>query len=356
MLQKISKYRAPIMGFSILWIMLFHSHFSFPAEIPLSDLANRIKNDGYGGVDILMFLSGFGLYLSLSHNPKVLPFFKRRLKRVLPTYIPALLLWQILFTRVSYDFFSVFLYNLTGISYWTGFAPLFVWFMPALVSFYLAAPVFFRILRMSVGGGHLHSICLLTFTLLMNLLFLGSYSLVAITRFTVFAMGMVAGDWYLKKRPIHIGLECFFHIAGIASFCLLQWMDDTPFPFPFNERYSYAHYPFIFIAPGMIFALCRIFSLLDSCVPGKTVIRFFEICGKCSLEIFLIHYYLLGRGVIVRFVSGGWYRWILVYLAIILASYLYYKLSQKAVDAITPYGKHLLKTLGLQYSAEKPAE
>lgn len=153
MLQKISKYRAPIMGFSILWIMLFHSHFSFPAEIPLSDLVNRIKNDGYGGVDILMFLSGFGLYLSLSHNPKVLPFFKRRLKRVLPTYIPALLLWQILFTRVSYDFFSVFLYNLTGISYWTGFVPLFVWFMPALVSFYLAAPVFFRILRMSVGGG-----------------------------------------------------------------------------------------------------------------------------------------------------------------------------------------------------------
>lgn len=200
------------------------------------------------------------------------------------------------------------------------------------------------------------SICLLAFTLLMNLLFLGSYSLVAITRFTVFAMGMIAGDWYLKKRQIHIGLECFFHIAGIASFCLLQWMDDTPFPFPFNARYAYAHYPFIFIAPGMIFAMCRIFSLLDSCVPGKAVIRFFEICGKCSLEIFLIHYYLLGRSMIARFVSEGWYRWLLVYLAIIIASYVYYQLSQKMVEALAPYGKRLLKTLGLQHSTEKQAE
>ena len=61
----------------------------------------------------------------------------------------------------------------------------------------------------------MHSICLLTFTLLMNLLFLGSYSLVAITRFTVFAMGMVAGDWYLTD-PYWTGM--LFPYCGYCKF------------------------------------------------------------------------------------------------------------------------------------------
>ena len=57
----LSKHRSAIMGFAILWIMLFHLHVSVdftPFMI--------IKRLGYGGVDIFLFLSGFGLYYSCS--------------------------------------------------------------------------------------------------------------------------------------------------------------------------------------------------------------------------------------------------------------------------------------------------
>ena len=59
----LSKHRSAIMGFAIIWIMIAHLKVSFDF-IPLQ----AIKKIGYGGVDIFLFLSGFGLYFSCSKD------------------------------------------------------------------------------------------------------------------------------------------------------------------------------------------------------------------------------------------------------------------------------------------------
>ena len=84
-IETVSKYRNQIMGLAILWIILFHTGMSLP--FPLSQL----KQQGFGGTDIFIFLSGFGLYYSLKKDNNPIEFYKRRLTRVLPAYIPFVL-------------------------------------------------------------------------------------------------------------------------------------------------------------------------------------------------------------------------------------------------------------------------
>ena len=59
MLQKISRHRQSIMGVAILWILLHHSGLN------LSGPLFAIKRSGFGGVEMFLFVSGFGCAISL---------------------------------------------------------------------------------------------------------------------------------------------------------------------------------------------------------------------------------------------------------------------------------------------------
>ena len=63
-LSLLSSYRGALMGVAIIWVMLYHL-----GDIDVS-VISVIFGVGYGGVDIFLFLSGFGLYFSFS-NTKV---------------------------------------------------------------------------------------------------------------------------------------------------------------------------------------------------------------------------------------------------------------------------------------------
>ena len=78
--KDISTYRSELMGWAILWIMMLH--FTFTQIKPLGFLAQY----GFAGVEIFMFVSGFGLYFSLDKDNNLFRFYKRRLLRIFPTY------------------------------------------------------------------------------------------------------------------------------------------------------------------------------------------------------------------------------------------------------------------------------
>ena len=59
----LSKHRNALMGIAILWVMLYHL-YDYTDALP--SLVRGIIGIGYGGVDMFLFLSGFGLYYSLS--------------------------------------------------------------------------------------------------------------------------------------------------------------------------------------------------------------------------------------------------------------------------------------------------
>ena len=202
---KISKYRTAIMGVAILWIMAYHSGISFPLHIPvLSPVASYVRSTGYGAVDIFMFLSGFGLYMSLSRNPDCLTFYKKRVFRILPTYLPVLTVWLLLnlpaipedaWRHALLQNLITVLNNLTGAAFWLSKPPSFNWYMPAMIAFYLLTPVLF-----SLMGTRRRETGLLLFTLLLDISFLDDYALVAVSRLTVFVLGMIAGRCLSEKR------------------------------------------------------------------------------------------------------------------------------------------------------------
>jgi len=77
-LVMLSEQRSAIMGIAMIWVVLYHYQLQGPLAAPF-----RL---GFTGVDLFMFVSGLGLYFSLSKDDNVKRFYKMRLLRILPIY------------------------------------------------------------------------------------------------------------------------------------------------------------------------------------------------------------------------------------------------------------------------------
>ena len=83
------------MGIAIIWIIFHHIQFFDLYSFPIT---NYIIRSGSCGVDIFLFLSSFGLYHALQHNKSLMHYYKRRLVRILPTFILFVIIKDILFS------------------------------------------------------------------------------------------------------------------------------------------------------------------------------------------------------------------------------------------------------------------
>lgn len=80
----IGKYRTYLMGLAILWIMLYHG----PAWNIIG--LRQIQETGYSGVEIFLLLSSYGLYYAWNREPEPKLFYRRRIVRIIPYYLPVL--------------------------------------------------------------------------------------------------------------------------------------------------------------------------------------------------------------------------------------------------------------------------
>lgn len=129
--------RAVFMGVSILWIMTFHYPF-----INCSPFI-QIERQGYIGVDIFLFLSGFGLYHSLEKNNGLSNYFYNRFKRIIPHYVIAVIVllcyWIIQESNMSFLQYTI--------ETW--------WYTPCLILFYSLSVNIYRFIKQNkqcVGG------------------------------------------------------------------------------------------------------------------------------------------------------------------------------------------------------------
>ena len=94
----ISKARDEIFGIATLWIALFHSsyiNFSNVTYLPnaVTSVLDAIRRSGNIGVDIFLIFAGIGAYYSMSADPGVISFYKRRFKRLFPTVFICAVFW-----------------------------------------------------------------------------------------------------------------------------------------------------------------------------------------------------------------------------------------------------------------------
>ena len=290
----ILKYRSHIMAVMICWIVFFHSGLSINNPI-----LKFIKDCGYGGVDIFLFLSGIGLYYSVSkHSMEV--FYKRRLERLLPSYLPFIIGWFAMRTfiavKVSYvpidtslrgilSFLITFFGNLTMTGWFLGLESQFNWYVQMLALFYLATPALYAFVKYA---GRRKINCTLFFCALFC--FSGCFFyrelLMGMSRIPVFAMGMLTAYLMEEKNGIQIKKWVWYLLMAAGAWILhMAWTDWGQYAY----GYGLYWYPFLLVTPGLCILLAEGFEAVGTGKIREKLLAVVKRIGDASFEIYLIH-------------------------------------------------------------------
>ena len=136
----IRKHRREIMAVAMIWIAIRHSYFPIQSKI----LGFILNTCGYGGVDIFLFLSSFGLYYAYDKYSNYWSFIKRRFSRVLPYTIPMCI---VLFYFNRRTLLEAIIDGL-GLSIWFRNDWIY-WYTSFLLFMYLLTPLYLRIFKKS---------------------------------------------------------------------------------------------------------------------------------------------------------------------------------------------------------------
>lgn len=288
--ELISIYRSELMGFAILLIMFCHLDTAQTHNgIEVSALA-RILHTFTVGVDIFMFLSGFGLYYSYSkRKPTYFSFLKARLSRVLPLYCEiagiTYLIYDLLINRLS---FWSFLKDFSFLS-WLLYGTTRYWFVLAICGFYCLFPLLYRFIH----GGKYGFAKMLVFSLLWWVVIgYGSvrFTLVSmfkmpLDRLPIFMFGIYCGKLSKEKNKLSCAALSFFALFGYLMFFLMKTSALRSLSFVL-------YYPVrAFLGLSIITTILAILEILRGQATGafRVITASLKWLGGLTLECYLFH-------------------------------------------------------------------
>lgn len=289
-LDLLSKHRNALMGFAMLWIMVFHI-----PELSGIKLFDFIQSVGYGGVDIFLFLSGFGLYFAmLKYDENLKKYYKKRFIRIMPEFWFVLCVVYLLQMDFSLDSLCNLIWDATTLTYWIG-EPHPLWFISFIIVLYAIYPIYYRLFKKYGIKVPASFICL-------GLVFLFIYAYIAVhfydnrivggltifsfARIPIFFIGSIFG--YLAKD------ECNFTLRNtdkaLCFICFFLAIIFLGFSLKFAQEYlctcSLYFLPFIVITPVLCVFLAVCFEKI------KYLDKLLAWIGTLSLELFMCHVYL----------------------------------------------------------------
>lgn len=281
--ERISQSRSFIMGVAMLSIMLFHQRFINPAEYRFM---MPFSNFGHLAVDVFFFLSGFGIVSSLKKN-SLKTFYTRRALRLMP---------PCLFAGIIKSAWTLFI-NGRSIS-WMTLCSLDLWFIPALIMFYIISPMLFSAVKKFCS--HALLICLAGSAIIAMVNYYIVEKVFCIDdiwslpytffiwpfwRFPSYAVGMVIATakliWFTSspRRMYIISIICFLGILALVSVDKLYGL-----PNPLGIRSMITFYLFIPGIPAIVDVLDRINFSIPSVFQ-----KYISFIGLMSLELYLVH-------------------------------------------------------------------
>ena len=263
-LQDISTYRNALMGVAMLWVVFYHFGFHTP-------IISHVTRFGYTGVDIFMFLSGFGLFYSLQKKQGLSNYLKKRVVRIFPSYFLIGIALS-LFCYPNENFWD-YLWRCSTLGFWTN-GIYYEWFIPSIIALYCLFPLAFRILAYNrIRQYKFLIVCCLIFSAYaaFNYTVVDNWHFLLLYRIPIFLFGVLTAFYIVKQY----GQKEYNWIGIIGTFIFAGF-----FIIP-ELRTQYI--AFTFLTPLIISILCIV-------IKNITIInKLGGVIGKASLEIYLVH-------------------------------------------------------------------
>lgn len=247
-----------LFGIAGLWI--FFRHTIHLADFSYWPGIYDLFNIGDAGVDIFLFLSGFGLYCSYSKKTTK-SFYIKRFLRIVPTFLVFYVLHVIIKDNYGFNITSFFL---------TLFFD--YWYILFILIAYFLYPIIYRFLKL--GGAYFLIICLilsLSYIVFDYFTKGGSQLTVYASRVPIFIIGSL---FAYRKEMMNNGLiltMCL--VIGICAMILI------PMEYKCFRRLFYL--PLIL---GVLPLLCRVSKVVPISIKNGI-----EYLGGISLEFYLVH-------------------------------------------------------------------
>lgn len=281
-----------MMAISMICIMMYHqtwiTHGAFFEWIHLL---------GYLGVEVFLFISGFGIAHSLRKNP-IDKFYKNRIIRLLP----ACLIWgllQIALSNIpSMPPSQSLILDLFALSHW---------YIYALVVYYISAPFIYKVIARWGGYWLLFAIVIATYIAVFfweydaDAPYFIMYGRWVVKRFPVFVFGMLIAlkpiQWSLSRITL-LGMLFFLTNLVVLHFIIVVNANPTTMDFParlFSFLPNRTNIPdngrYILDMLSVLF-LCPCFALTAYFLKKVRILTVVNYIGSYSLEIYLCHQYI----------------------------------------------------------------
>ena len=280
-LGNISRFRAEQMGAAMLFVILFH------VALDRGDPFYGLRRCGNVGVDIFLFLSGVGLWFSWVKTPDVLRFYRRRLLRIVPTWIVVATAFYLpdylgarRFSRSLVDLIGDITINW---DFWLH-DELTFWYVPAIMALYLVAPWYMRLVQSRPVYRWLPLLMVIWCVMVQWVLPIHhavGHIEIFWSRVPIFFIGINFGEMVRMRRQLSGEAVWLLLITFLMTFgtCLyLEQVRHGHFPL-FVERMLYI--PFTVCT---VLVMNRIFRRMPQWVNSS-----FRFVGALSLEAYLIH-------------------------------------------------------------------
>lgn len=286
----LAKYRSALMGFAALWIFIFHDWAPVLTGYGrLAAIERFIRKTGFCGVDIFLFLSGIGMTYSIAKTERLLSFYYKRIKRIILPFIFVAAVRSCLEGWSQIEFWK----KISGISFYRESIYAFLWFVPAILTFYLLFPLYYRLLTKS-SNKIMFTACVLTLWLIWSI---GVRDIMRedlygfTNRIPIFIIGVLAG-WLDQNKEVVFDrmtwgfIACLFALGIYLSY--LSNYQDMYILVPVSN----CCVPNILMSISLSFLLPQFFHILNEKryirPVGKKLVRFFTFYGSFTLELYCL--------------------------------------------------------------------
>ena len=276
----ISKFRTELMGFAIICVLIGHIIAFGELNVPVAfdRFLHGIHTQGF------LFLSGFGLYFSLSKDSSMSRYFTRRLYRFI---LPFLIMSVPFYLAVCFsthqsvlDFFSY----ITTVNFWINGNYDGVWYVALSLVLYMLMPIVYSWISCKNRGGVLKLLIIIALAVIVNILlvnFAPDYwdkVSIGLKHTPMFFLGVIIA--YVQRNNL-LSNNGYLILGGVISIMYILFrVFDVEIPY-LTTTAQLAFY---------IVLMCSIFSICNT--NAKKINKVFSWLGQYTFEMYLMHIFI----------------------------------------------------------------